>query len=122
VAFCPGTAAYVTVGGTARTFDEWSVATTLDAADVSDFNRREARWLSGLPICRVTMSGPYSQGTLGMLIGQEYSIVYGVSGSMGLAINTLILAINPKTKARDAARVEVVGIANSTFLNVVNVL
>lgn len=114
--FAAGKEAYVTVDGSDKTFDEWSISLSCDKADVSDFDRRSARWLSGLPTSTLTMSGPYDVNALGMQVGEEYEVVLGITSLYGLPITALVLDIRPDAKVRGVVRVAVTGVVNSDWL------
>lgn len=122
MAFAPGTAAFVTVGGSPRTFDTWNVVLSCDTADVSDYDRVAARFLYGLPVARVTMGGPYAVGALGMRVGVEYSVVFGITAVVGITLTVLVTNITPKTAVRGVAQCEVAGVVNSDWPTAASVI
>lgn len=115
MAFAPGKEAYVTVDGFTKTFDEWTFEKSSDKADVSDYDRVAARWLPGLVVAQVTMSGPYTVEDLGMMEGSEYDVVLGITTTFGLPVTVLVTSIRIKTAVRGVARTEVAGVVNSDF-------
>lgn len=116
MAFAGGKVAYCKVATVAKTFDEWSLNLARDKADVSDFDRKAARWLPGLPVATVSMSGPYSVNALGMVVGTEYAVELGITALVFVTVTVQIETIRPRQSVRGAARVEVTGVVNSNFL------
>lgn len=121
MAFASGNVAFVSVivGGneTTRTFDSWTVALNSEVADVSDFDRRSAKFLPGLPSSAVTLTGPYAVGELLMEQGQEYTVYFGITSSVYIAAKVLVQSIRISQTVRGVARMDVAGIVTSDIEN-----
>ena len=117
MAFAPGTLAYVEIEGIRKTFDTWSTVFNSEVADVSDFDRRSAQFIPGLPSSTVTLSGPYSVGQLDMREGQSYEVAFGYTASLYVNLVILVQSIRFGTTVRGVARVEIAGIVTSDIEN-----
>lgn len=114
MAFAPGRAAYVTFsGGAAKKFDSWSFADNADVVDVSDYDYRSAKYVRGLSVGSVTMSGPYDVNNLGLKRGEEYMVELGITATVFIATTIIITSIKLATTARGVARVDVTGVINA---------
>jgi hypothetical protein len=114
---CEGKFAYVSVTGVDKPFDSWALSMSCEKADLSDFDQTEANWSYGLQSASVVLSGPYDDAnSLGILPTNEYEVVLGITEAFGISLPVLVTDVRPATKVRDIARVEVIGMVNSNFL------
>ncbi len=119
----PGNAAYVELPQGRYTFDAYAITLTTEKSDATDFNRVTAKWLPGASFGSVVLSGPFStdqtatpQG-LGLLSGNEYPIIFGLSEDIGVSLNIQVETCRITNRVSDVARVEVAGVVNSDFLS-----
>lgn len=115
--FAAGRNAYVTVQSTDRAFDSWVLVTSCETVDVSDYDRRSAKTLPGLPRASVTLSGPYAVGELGMIEGQEYEVQLGITDTVFVDVTVLVDRISLSQSVRGVARVDVTGVVTSDIEN-----
>jgi len=118
-----GTLAYVELPGGGYTFDSWTLDLSCETADVSDYRRTAARFLGGLPVASISLSGPYSRNTsntpqgLGMVPRFEYAITLGLSPFIGILVTVLVRSVRVTHTVRGVARTEVTGVVNDDFLS-----
>lgn len=128
----PGTLAYVELPQGRYTFDGYTITTTTEKADVTNFDRVAAKWLPGSTFGAVALSGPLTTDTaatpqgVGLIAGNEYSITFGLGGwdvDAGTADDTVTVTLTVLVESArvvqsvgGVARVEVSGVVNSDFL------
>lgn len=117
MAFASGNSAFVEISSNRKPFDSWTVALNSEVADVSDYDRRSAKYLPGLPTSVVTLSGPYAVNELLMRQGQEYVVYFGITATVYIAAVILVQSIRISQTARGVARVDVSGIVTSDIEN-----
>lgn len=110
MAFAVGREASVTVQSTAKKFDSWSIVLSCETADVSDFDRRSAKTLPGLPRAAITLSGPYEVGELQMEQGQVYTAELGITDTVSVDVEMLVEKVTLTQTVRGVARVDVTGV------------
>lgn len=117
MAYAPGINAYVSYSAGTRHFDTWSLNQQTETVDVSNYDRRSALFVKGLPVATMTLSGPYSVGNLGLREGTEYSVTLGITGVSSITVTLLVQNIRFTHTVRGVARVEITGVVNSDFPN-----
>lgn len=113
--FCPGNVAYVSVGGTNKPFDSWSVSFNAELVDISDYNQIGAQFAAGLQSGVIILKGPYPLNALGIVQGGSYPVDLGITDTVYISLTLLVQSVKLSQSVRSVAGCEVTGVVNSNY-------